>query len=92
VLAVHNGGIPIAPDLLPTIFEPLVRDDRREGKPKRRAGSIGLGLYIAREIAIAHGGTIDVKSSKETGTTFTVRLPRASGAASRQAPPSKPSG
>ncbi|HVE53569.1 MAG TPA: ATP-binding protein, partial [Ramlibacter sp.] len=35
----------------------------------------GLGLYITREIAVAHGGTIDVTSDEE-GTTFSVALPR----------------
>jgi signal transduction histidine kinase len=74
VLAVHNGGNPIPPEFLPTIFEPLVRGSRRDGP--RRPGSIGLGLYIAREIILAHGGTIGVQSSKESGTTFTARLPR----------------
>jgi signal transduction histidine kinase len=42
----------------------------------KRPGSIGLGLYIAREIVTAHGGSIDVRSSAEEGTVFTVRLPR----------------
>ena len=42
---------------------------------RHRPGSIGLGLYIAREVARSHGGTIDVTSSAEAGTTFTVRLP-----------------
>jgi hypothetical protein len=36
---------------------------------------MGLGLYIAREIAVAHGGTIEVMSDADTGTTFTARLP-----------------
>ncbi|QOV89925.1 sensor histidine kinase [Humisphaera borealis] len=76
VLAVHNCGTPIPPELLPTIFQPLVQGERRKGKPQRRAGSIGLGLYIAREVVLAHGGTITVQSTKESGTTFTVRLPR----------------
>ncbi len=43
---------------------------------RNRPGSIGLGLYIAREVAKSHGGRIDVTSSAEDGTTFTVHLPR----------------
>ena len=74
VLSVHNDGPPIPPDALPTIFDPLVRGPKPERE--RVAGSIGLGLYIAREIVTAHGGTIDVTSSAQAGTLFTVRLPR----------------
>ena len=37
---------------------------------------MGLGLYIASEIVKGHGGRIDVASSEEAGTTFTVHLPR----------------
>jgi signal transduction histidine kinase len=60
-----------------TIFDPLVRGDSApESRKHRRPGSIGLGLYIAREVAVAHGGTIDVASSAEAGTVFTVTLPR----------------
>ena len=40
------------------------------------AHSVGLGLFIVREIARAHGGTVDVESSMESGTTFTATLPR----------------
>lgn len=76
VLAVCNVGKPIPPELLATIFDPLVRDTSPEAQKRRRPGSIGLGLYIAREVATAHGGDIDVKSSGESGTVFTVTLPR----------------
>jgi signal transduction histidine kinase len=75
-LAVRNGGPPIPPDALPTIFDPLVRGQSPDARKRRRPGSIGLGLYIAREVVVAHGGTIDVASSAESGTTFTVHLPR----------------
>ena len=75
-LAVRNGGAPIPPDAVPTIFDPLVRLSSPEAQKRRRRGSIGLGLYIAREVARAHGGTIDVMSSAEAGTVFTVHLPR----------------
>jgi signal transduction histidine kinase len=78
LLSVSNSGTPIPAELLPTIFEPLVRDvGQVAGKP-RRPGSIGLGLYIAREVVTVHGGTIDVKSTEQAGTVFTVKLPRRS--------------
>lgn len=76
LLAVSNGGPPIPREALPTIFDPLVRGSTADSQKQRRPGSIGLGLYIAREIVTAHGGTIDVKSSDAAGTVFTVRLPR----------------
>ena len=76
ILAVHNDGPPIPPQLLPTIFDPLVRGISPELQRPRRQGSIGLGLYIAREVVHAHGGSIAVQSSAQSGTTFTVRLPR----------------
>ena len=76
VLSVHNEGMPIPPDLLPTIFDPLKRYATYESAEQRSAGSIGLGLYIVREIVVAKGGTVTVTSTAEEGTTFTVRLPR----------------
>jgi signal transduction histidine kinase len=76
VVEVYNGGPPIPPGELPTIFDPLVRGSSA-GKPRHnRPGSIGLGLYVAREVAKSHGGRIDVISSEDAGTTFTLRLPR----------------
>lgn len=69
-VAVHNEGRPIDPQLLPRIFEPLTRGatagDRR---------SVGLGLFIVREIVIAHGGSVQCSSHASTGTCFTIRLP-----------------
>ena len=73
VLSVHNEGEPIAADLLPRIFEPLRRGKRRTKGSDR---SIGLGLYIVRELALAHGGTVEVSSTEAEGTGFTVSLPR----------------
>lgn len=75
-LSVQNGGPPIPSDAMPTIFDPLVRVASPASQKQRRPGSIGLGLYIAREIVTAHAGAIEVKSSAEAGTVFTVRLPR----------------
>jgi signal transduction histidine kinase len=74
VLAVHNEGPAISESARQRIFEPLVRGERR-AEP-RKSNSLGLGLYIAREIAIAHGGSIEVRSLQDEGTTFTVCLPR----------------
>ena len=76
VIAVRNEGPLIPADLLPTLFDPLVRETSTEAQQRRRLGSIGLGLYIAREIVTAHGGTVEVTSTAESGTIFTVRLPR----------------
>jgi signal transduction histidine kinase len=75
-IEVRNQGKPIPADALPTIFDPLVRVSNAQEHKQRYPGSIGLGLYIAREVVAAHGGTINVNSSPETGTVFTVRLPR----------------
>lgn len=74
VLSVHNGGAPIPADVLPNIFDPLVRG-RAPDEPRQR-GSIGLGLYIVREIVVAHGGRVKVTSSSHSGTRFEVKLPR----------------
>jgi len=71
-LTVHNGGPPIPPEVLPFVFEPLAR-----GRAEGESHSIGLGLFIARAIVSAHGGQIQVRSSTETGTTFTITLPKA---------------
>ena len=76
VLSVHNEGAPIPPEALPTLFDPLVRHATVESALKRAPGSIGLGLYIVREIVNAKGGTITVASTAQAGTTFTVRIPR----------------
>ena len=76
VLSVHNEGAPIPPDLLPTIFDPLKRYATQESTAERSPGSIGLGLYIVREIIAAKGGTVEVASTAKEGTTFTVRIPR----------------
>jgi signal transduction histidine kinase len=77
VLSVRNGGEPIPEELVPTIFDPLVRAPASPALQRhRRPGSIGLGLYIARAVVTAHGGSIDVTSSATDGTVFTARLPR----------------
>ncbi|MBK1818375.1 HAMP domain-containing histidine kinase [Luteolibacter yonseiensis] len=76
VFHVRNQGNPIPRDSFTIIFDPM----RRSGDENlsRPVGSIGLGLYIAREVATAHGGTISVGSGEEE-TVFLVRLPRKAG-------------
>ncbi|HEU4580125.1 MAG TPA: response regulator [Polyangiaceae bacterium] len=71
IVRVHNQGV-IPPALLPTIFDPF-----RSGHTPTKSRGLGLGLFISQQIAVAHGGTIDVESSEKTGTVFTVRIPRA---------------
>lgn len=72
---VINRGPPIERAMLSRIFEPLTRGASHQGKPDR-ATSLGLGLYIASEIAKAHHGAIEARSD-ETETLFSVMLPRA---------------
>jgi signal transduction histidine kinase len=76
VVVVYNGGPPIPPGELAKIFDPLVRGSSAEHPKANRPGSIGLGLYIARAITESHGGSMDVTSSEQDGTAFTMRLPR----------------
>jgi len=75
VLTVHNEGEPIPEQMLDRIFEPLVRGEETENGASGK-GNLGLGLYIACTVARAHHGSIDVASSKSSGTTFKVSLPR----------------
>jgi signal transduction histidine kinase len=76
VVQVHNHGSIIPSHALATIFNPLVQLAAAPSDHGRPSTSIGLGLFIAREITLAHGGSIDVDSSKDEGTVFTVRIPR----------------
>jgi sigma-B regulation protein RsbU (phosphoserine phosphatase) len=71
VVAVHNEGPPIAPAVLPHLFEPF-----RRGSASAPATSTGLGLFIVSEIVRAHGGRVSVRSTAREGTTFTLWLPQ----------------
>ncbi len=73
-LRVRDTGVGIAPDLLPRIFEPWVTT-------KDAGRGTGLGLSITRDVIASHGGRIGVVSAPGEGTTFTVDLPAAPGAA-----------
>lgn len=78
VVKVGNAGTPISAQSLPFIFEPLVQAPSATSEPHERSRtSLGLGLFIVREIVRGHGGEITVQSTAAAGTVFTVRLPRA---------------
>jgi signal transduction histidine kinase len=68
-LSVANAGEPIPPAALEHVFQPFYRS-----KAHQHREGLGLGLYIAHEIAIAHGGTLSVKSTDQE-TCFTFRMP-----------------
>ena len=72
-LTVIDHGIGIAPDRLPHIFERFER-----AVSTAHYGGLGLGLYIAREIVVALGGSIRAESELGVGSTFVVTLPRRS--------------
>jgi len=74
VLEVCNEGAPIPAPLQESIFEPFQRGPEAH---QRDVGGLGLGLFIVRAIASAHGGTVTVRSTESEGTTFRVRLPPA---------------
>ena len=78
VLDVHNVGEPIAPELMPRLFDPFKSAPSMAPQPDmaRRKRSLGLGLYIVSQIVGVHGGHVEVRSNREEGTRFTVRWPR----------------
>jgi two-component system, sensor histidine kinase and response regulator len=79
VVEVQNGGA-IAPSVRENLFDPFRRGSRAA------RDSLGLGLYIVRQIVLAHGGEIDVASSEAEGTSFRVCLPRNAEGTSSSAP------
>jgi signal transduction histidine kinase len=75
LLEVQNAGTPIPEIQRARMFEPLARNGPEPGRSHAR-NHLGLGLYISRLIAEAHGGAIRVESDVSSGTTFSVSLPR----------------
>jgi len=71
VLEVVDSGPGIAADELPHVFDRLWR-----GRAAQQVAGSGIGLAVAREIVMAHGGTIEAASREGAGTTITIRLPR----------------
>ncbi|WP_373048231.1 MEDS domain-containing protein [Vulgatibacter sp.] len=81
----NEGRIPA--EILPVIFEPF-----REANERRTAQSsgLGLGLFISRQIVLAHGGSIAVESSEASGTSVVVELPRDAAAVASGGPTATP--
>jgi signal transduction histidine kinase len=80
-LRVKNHGRPIPADQLQVIFNPLVQiPSALTDEDADSSTSLGLGLYIAREIVAMHGGTIEAESSGGS-TVFSARLPKTRGEA-----------
>lgn len=69
-LVVSDTGVGIAEEQLPLVFERFYRVDK-----VRKRGGAGLGLAIARQIAEAHGGSIEARSEPGKGSTFVLRIP-----------------
>lgn len=78
-ISVNNRGETIPPEKMASIFDPMVRIASHASHMEQdytERTSLGIGLYIAREIIHAHEGRIHVTSNVEEGTTFTVTMPR----------------
>lgn len=75
VVSVHNLGRVIAREDQELIFDPFKRIGSEESESTPQS-SMGLGLYIAKQVALAHGGSIELRSTEDEGTTFELHLPR----------------
>jgi len=73
-IRVTDTGPGIAPEHLSRIFERFYRVDRARS---RDSGGTGLGLALVRHVVERSGGSVSVRSEVGTGTTFAIRLPRA---------------
>ena len=76
-VAIADTGVGLTPEQLKRIFNRFYRTDEARA---RNSGGMGLGLAIARELTLAHEGTLEAESSPGRGTTFVLELPRSEGA------------
>jgi len=90
VLCVRDGGVGIAPELLPRVFDLFVQGHRGAD---RSQGGLGLGLTLVRRLAEMHGGNVTASSDGVGhGAAFTVRLPRIAAPVRADDAPTAPSG
>jgi signal transduction histidine kinase len=75
-VAVNNKGPVIPAKKIGSVFDPLVRLAAQNNLDDVRDTSLGIGMYIARQIIVAHSGTMQVASNDTDGTTFSMILPR----------------
>lgn len=87
LISVRNQGTPMTREQIDHVFERMKSFGAPEGNDRRH---LGLGLYIVDKIVRAHHGSIDVESSAENGTMFTIHLPRIT-SSSHSATPPRPS-
>lgn len=73
VVSVSDQGIGIPDNAMPRLFSKFYRVDNRA---TRKIGGTGLGLALIKEIVESHGGTVEVRSVLDEGSTFRLRLPR----------------
>jgi signal transduction histidine kinase len=71
-IQVIDQGCGMSPEQVERATEPFYRADPARC---RNTGGFGLGLYLCRRIAEAHGGTLDIRSEEGRGTQVTLRLP-----------------
>ncbi|WP_432777735.1 HAMP domain-containing sensor histidine kinase [Pseudomonas fortuita] len=76
IIEVHNWGNPISADQMTSLFSPEARLTRAAQADQQESQGLGLGLFIAQEIAASHAGKIEVTSKPELGTTFRVAFLR----------------
>ena len=72
MISVRDSGVGIAPEHLPHVFDRFYRADKSR---TRQTGGAGLGLAIAKQLIMAHGGSISATSEPNRGSTFTFTLP-----------------
>ncbi|HEY4081360.1 MAG TPA: ATP-binding protein [Burkholderiaceae bacterium] len=87
VLEVRDEGLGISPELMPRIFDPFVQGPAQPGK---LATGLGVGLSLVKQLVELHGGTVNVRSQgADTGSSFTITLPRIMPAATLARVPSQ---